>query len=105
MKYLPDQITSAPPPEHWDHWEEFDAKAWAIHGTSSIAALLDNRIVELAIHGWDVRYAIDRATPLSPQVMPFLTDWAERGLSARLRDFAEPATYRFAIENDLTFVG
>ncbi|MEE8106119.1 MAG: molybdopterin-dependent oxidoreductase [Planctomycetota bacterium] len=28
MKYLPDQITSAPPPEHWDHWEEYDAKAW-----------------------------------------------------------------------------
>jgi len=28
MKFLPDQLTAAPPPEKWDHWVELDAKAW-----------------------------------------------------------------------------
>jgi len=28
MKFLPDQLTSAPPPEKWDNWVELDAKAW-----------------------------------------------------------------------------
>ena len=28
MKFLPDQLTAAPPPEKWDNWVELDAKAW-----------------------------------------------------------------------------
>ena len=28
MKYIPDQLTAAPPPERWDDWVEYDAKAW-----------------------------------------------------------------------------
>ena len=28
MRYLPDRITAAPPPEKWDDWKEYDAKAW-----------------------------------------------------------------------------
>jgi len=28
MKFLPDTLTAAPPPEHWDDWVEFDASAW-----------------------------------------------------------------------------
>ncbi|MGH7163296.1 MAG: molybdopterin-dependent oxidoreductase [Planctomycetota bacterium] len=28
MKFLPDRLTAAPPPARWDHWEEYDAKAW-----------------------------------------------------------------------------
>ncbi len=28
MRYLPDMLTSAPPPERWDDWYEYDAKAW-----------------------------------------------------------------------------
>ncbi|MHC4955791.1 MAG: molybdopterin-dependent oxidoreductase [Planctomycetota bacterium] len=28
MKFLPDQLTAAPPPEKWDSWIELDAKAW-----------------------------------------------------------------------------
>ena len=81
--------------------EEYGAKAWAADGESSIAELLGDRIVEMAIHGWDIRYAFDRATPLSPQAMPFVADWVERGLGARLRDCdgrAGAATYRFVIE-------
>ena len=82
--------------------EQYDTKAWAAGGESSIAELLDDRIAELAIHGWDIRYAFDRATTLSPLAMPFLADWVERGLSARLRDSDETpktATYRFVMEN------
>ena len=79
--------------------EDYSAKAWAANGTSSIAALLGDRIVELAIHGWDIRCAFDRATPLSPQAMPFVADWVESGLGVRLRGCNEPATYRFVIEN------
>ncbi len=28
MKFLPDMLTAAPPPEQWDNWVELDAKAW-----------------------------------------------------------------------------
>jgi len=28
MKYLPDRLTAAPPPSKWDHFVEYDAKAW-----------------------------------------------------------------------------
>ena len=28
MRFLPDQLTAAPPPAKWDHFVEFDAKAW-----------------------------------------------------------------------------
>ena len=28
MRYLPDQLTAAPPPEKWDHWVEYDSRAW-----------------------------------------------------------------------------
>ena len=28
MRFLPDQLTAAPPPEKWDRWIEYDAKAW-----------------------------------------------------------------------------
>jgi len=28
VKYLPDQLTAAPPPDKWDRFVEYDAKAW-----------------------------------------------------------------------------
>jgi len=28
VKYLPDRLTAAPPPEKWDRYVEYDAKAW-----------------------------------------------------------------------------
>ncbi|MFB3066963.1 MAG: molybdopterin-dependent oxidoreductase, partial [Planctomycetota bacterium] len=28
MRYLPDQLTAAPPPELWDDWMEYEATAW-----------------------------------------------------------------------------
>ncbi|MHC4971727.1 MAG: molybdopterin-dependent oxidoreductase [Planctomycetota bacterium] len=28
MKFIPDELTAAPPPERWDDWVEYDAQAW-----------------------------------------------------------------------------
>jgi anaerobic selenocysteine-containing dehydrogenase len=28
VKLIPDTLTAAPPPERWDHWEEYEAAAW-----------------------------------------------------------------------------
>ncbi|MHC4958876.1 MAG: molybdopterin-dependent oxidoreductase [Planctomycetota bacterium] len=28
MRFLPDHLTAAPPPDRWDDWVEYDAKAW-----------------------------------------------------------------------------
>ncbi len=84
--------------------ENHHLPAWTHAGESPISALIDARAVELAIHGWDIRYAFDRAAPLSPLAMPFIVGWVEHGLGARLRHCAEPAvtaTYRFMIENAL----
>jgi anaerobic selenocysteine-containing dehydrogenase len=28
VKFIPDRLTAAPPPDRWDDWVEYDAKAW-----------------------------------------------------------------------------
>ena len=81
--------------------ESYDLPAWPHAGESSISALIDERAVELAIHGWDIRYGIDRWARLSELAVPFIKAWAEENIAARLRSGSAPArpiTYRFLLE-------
>ncbi len=82
--------------------ESYLLPAWTHAGESSISALVDQRAVELAIHGWDIRYGVDRWARLSELAVPFVKTWAEESIAARLRSRgapAQPVTYRFVLED------
>ena len=82
--------------------ESFRLPAWTYTGESTISALIDQRAVELAIHGWDIRYGIDRWARLSELAVPFIKAWAEESIAARRLSGsapAQPVTYRFLLED------
>ena len=82
--------------------ESYHLPAWSHAGESPISALIDERAVELAIHGWDIRYGFDRWARLSELAVPFVKAWAEESIAARLRSGrapARPVTYRFLLED------
>ena len=62
--------------------------------------LIDYRVLELAVHGWDIRYGLDRSATLSPGAVPFLKDWMWRWFRAgfqRNDAFQPPIRYRFQL--------
>ena len=82
--------------------ESHHLPAWTHAGESPISALIDERAVELAIHGWDIRYGIDRWARLSELAAPFVKGWAEESIAARHRTGSaptQPVTYRFLLED------
>ncbi len=82
--------------------ESYHLPAWTHTGESPVSLLIDERAVELAIHGWDIRYGIDRWARLSEPAVPFVKAWAEEGIPARLRSGSapgQPVTYRFLLED------
>ncbi len=82
--------------------ESYRLPAWTHSGESSISALIDERAVELAIHGWDIRYGVDRWARLSELAVPFVKAWAQESIAARFRSGsapAQPVTYRFLLED------
>ncbi len=77
-----------------------DAPAFHPAGVMPVSRLVDMRALELAVHGWDIRYTLDRSSTLPPGALPFLCDWLPNWLSAAFRA-GEPldalVTYRFAL--------
>ncbi len=82
--------------------ESYHLPAWTAAGESSISALIDERAVELAIHGWDIRYGVDRWARLSELAVPFVKTWAEESIVGRIRSggvTAQPVRYRFLLQD------
>ncbi len=82
--------------------ESYHLPAWTHAGQSPISALMDERVVELAVHDWDIRFGVDRWARLSELAIPFVKAWAEESMAARLRSGsapAQPVTYRFLLED------
>jgi uncharacterized protein (TIGR03083 family) len=56
---------------------------WRPAGALRVSQIIEHRVVELAVHAWDVRYGIDRSAALSPLAVPFLKaylgTWLKRG--------------------------
>ena len=85
--------------------EQYALPAWHPFRVMTVENLIELRAMELAVHGWDVRYGIDRAASLSPVAVPFLKGWVNRWLAACFRAPADDprfadggsATIRFAL--------
>ena len=87
-------------PEHYD----FDA--WHASGVRSVARLIEYRALELAVHGWDLKYAFDRSASLSPSAVPFLMAWLEAWLGAAFRgadNLESPVRLRFDLYTSESF--
>jgi len=85
--------------------DDYQACAWHPRGTVSVSRLIEHRLLELAVHGWDIRYGLDRSATLNQKALPFLTDWMGQWLSAvfEKNDSLEtPISYRFHLNDPIT---
>lgn len=76
--------------------------AWQPEAPTPISALIERRVLELGVHGWDIRYGLDRAAGLSERVRPFLIDFLPIWLRTYFRGNAgaSPVRYRFEMSDD-----
>ena len=65
--------------------DQYELPAWHPFRVMTIERLIELRAMELAVHGWDVRYGIDRSAAINPVAVPFLKGWVHRWLRAGFR--------------------
>ena len=65
--------------------DQYELPAWHPFSVMTVERLIDLRAMELAVHGWDVRYGIDRSAAINPVAVPFLKGWVNRWLRACFR--------------------
>lgn len=84
---------------------EYGVPVWRPKGAVPISSLIDSRALELAIHGWDIRYGLDRAAKLSQGALAFLTDaighWFRAGFQKN-DALGAPIRYRFRLNDPVT---
>ncbi len=80
--------------------EQFDAPAFHPTGVMTVAGLIGVRALELAVHGWDVRYTMDRSATIHPSAILFLIRllplWFRAGFRKGDR-LASPIIYGFRL--------
>ena len=81
--------------------EAYGRDAWHPLFITSVARLIDIRAFELAVHGWDVRYPMDRSATLSDKAVPFLKKvfmrrWLYSGFQ-KGEALREPVRFRFKL--------
>ena len=65
--------------------DQYELPAWHPFRVMTVERLIELRAMELAVHGWDVRYGIDRSAAINPVAVPFLKDWVHGWLRACFR--------------------
>lgn len=82
--------------------ESYELPSWHRFFTLPVKNLIDIRASELAVHGWDIRYPIDRSSKLSERAVPFLLDWLPRWLYTGFQKgdtLDTPLRYRFDLSD------
>ena len=85
--------------------DQHHTPTWHVQSVMPVSELIEHRIVELAVHGWDVRYGLDRSAGMSQKAVPFLIGWMERWLPTafqRGNDTEKPIVYRFRLNDPVT---
>ena len=65
--------------------DQYELPAWHPFRVMTVERLIELRAMELAVHGWDVRYGIDRSAAINPVAIQFLKGWVPRWLRACFR--------------------
>ena len=78
--------------------DQYDLPAWHPAAVMGVSRLIELRVMELAVHAWDIRYGFDRNVGINPVAIPFLKGWLPNWLRASFRppaDMEDGATLRF----------
>ena len=87
-----------------DH-EAYDTPVWHPLEPLTASVLIEFRALELAVHSWDIRYALDRSARLSPGALGFLTGFMSRWFRYGFQKqplSGSPVTYRFRLNEPIT---
>ena len=80
--------------------EQYGLPAWHPARVMNVSRLIEWRLIELAVHTWDIRYVFDRAAKINPVAEPFLKAWLPNWLRASFRKpdgLERDATIRFML--------
>jgi len=82
----------------------WDTLCWHVRrGAMTAESYVELRIQELAIHDWDIRYALESAPGLDPDSVPVLVDMSPRWLRMCFRPstrLASPVVYWFDVGSE-----
>jgi uncharacterized protein (TIGR03083 family) len=79
---------------------DWDKPCYHVFGTLPLRAFIDDRITELAVHGWDIRSSLEPEAHLSPESLPALMDWIPATVGWVFRPGSRqpgPVRYRFEL--------
>lgn len=81
---------------------QYDLAAWHPARAMDVSRLIELRLMELAVHAWDIRYVFDRNSKINPVAVPFLKGWLPNWLRASFRkpaDLEGSVTFRFDLND------
>ena len=82
--------------------DQYELAAWHPARVMDVSRLIELRLMELAIHAWDIRYGFDRNSKINPVAVPFLKGWLPNWLRASFRkpaDLEGSVTFRFDLND------
>ena len=85
--------------------DKFEMQVWTPQSIVPISNLVRTRILELAVHTWDIKYPLDRSVEISQKAHSFLLDFLGTWLKTyfRKRDSlqpeASPVRYQFNLSD------
>jgi uncharacterized protein (TIGR03083 family) len=82
--------------------ESYALSAWHPMYPVTVSRLIDFRVLELAVHAWDIKYPFDREAKLSQKAVPFLLEALRRWLRAGFRKgepLESPVRYCFSLSD------
>ncbi len=78
--------------------DQYDLAAWHPARVMDVSRLIELRLMELAVHAWDIRCVFDRSAKINPVAAPFLKGWLPNWLRASFHkpaDLEDNVTFRF----------
>ena len=69
--------------------EQYGLPAWHPATVMDVSRLIELRLMELAVHAWDIRYGFDRSAKINPVAIPFLKGWLPNWLRWSFRPPAD----------------
>lgn len=82
--------------------ESYEYAAWHPMFPATVSRLIELRVLELAVHAWDIKYPFDREARLNQKAVPFLLEALRRWLRMGFRKgepLDPPVRYCFSLSD------